>query len=117
MVTDIEQLVIGWIVNSTSYRAATQRPNPAPNEMVTVERTGGNYDAYYHVQYPIMAVQCWAKTAGRAKAMAYEVSGAITGIDRGPRVQKLSIDSMYYFPSEDDLPRYQIIVSFNYQED
>lgn len=115
--TDIEQLVIGWIAGSTQYRVATQRPNPAPEEMITVERTGGNYDAYYHVQSPVVAVQCWAKTAGRAKAMAYDVATAITDIDHGPRVQKLGVDGMYYFPSEDDLPRYQIIISFNYQED
>lgn len=115
--TDIERLVVGWIKGFNKYPVSTMRPKNPPNKYITIERTGGLYNAWYKVQSPTVAIQCWGNSSADVTKMAYEVSDYLTTTYFDPHVAGLEIDSMYYFPSADDIPRYQIILSFDYQED
>lgn len=105
---DIEATVIRYLSTKVGYLVASDVPNPRPDYMVTVERTGGPCE--YGIDRPTMAIQCWAPTRAEAASLVYEVSDALEGITEIEEVVQLSINSTYNWPTEKNEQRYQMVV-------
>ena len=67
------EAVIAWL-SAQGYRASTVVPADAPDEFVTVERTGGAVES--KVDHPTFAIRTWAKTYARAEELALEIRNA-----------------------------------------
>lgn len=67
------EAVIAWL-SAQGYRTSTVVPADAPDEFVTVERTGGAVES--KVDHPAFAIRTWAGTYARAEEMALEIRNA-----------------------------------------
>lgn len=114
MMFSITDAMIGWIV-SLGYAAATHRFSGAPDELVTVERTGGPVRGW--VDHPTIAVQCWAPTERRAEEMANELRLALITRATPAGIHKVRADSgPYPYPDQDSrIPRYQFVLNVSCQ--
>lgn len=105
---DIEAFVVRYLNDSLDYVAATNVPNPRPEKLITVERTGGPESL--GIDRPTLAIQCWAPSRAESAALAYEVRDCLEGLELCDEIGSCSINSLYNFPSEKDEPRYQIVI-------
>ncbi|MBQ9021557.1 MAG: hypothetical protein IJ113_06045 [Eggerthellaceae bacterium] len=106
-----EQLV-AWLVG-LGYRASTQPPKDSPDspdEFVTVERTGGGSENL--IDYPLIAIQTWAKTEPRAEEMANDIRARAILTEQPEGVHSMRVNAgPYPFYDEDTrCPRYQLVL-------
>ncbi|MBO7701981.1 MAG: hypothetical protein J6S36_03620 [Eggerthellaceae bacterium] len=99
---------VAWL-SGEGYAASTWPAADAPDEFVTVERTGGGTSDM--VDHPTMAVQTWAPTEARAEEMAIEIRNKLMCQSRPRGITKVNVNSgPYPFWDEDTrCPRYQVI--------
>ncbi len=100
---------VTWLL-ARGYSASTWPKADAPDEFVTVERTGGGTADM--VDYPMVAIQAWAPTEARAEEMAVEIRNALMTQQRPRGIAKLNVNSgPYPFWDEDTrCPRYQLVL-------
>lgn len=106
---DIEAVVIKHLSGKLPYLVASDVPNPRPDYLVTVERTGGAVKP--GIEYPTMAVQCWAPTRAEASTLSQTVESALETLDETNEISQVSINSVYNWPTEKNEQRYQIIIN------
>ena len=99
---------VSWL-SSQGYTASTWPRADAPEEFVTVERTGGGTENL--VDHPTMAIQTWAATEPRAEEMANSIRNALLTQSRPRGVTAVNVNSgPYPFWDEDTrCPRYQTV--------
>lgn len=105
----VTEAFVSWLL-SLGYDAHTRVPDHIPDELVTIERTGG-YVADL-VDHPEMAIQCWSTSDERAAALADGVRNALLLEARPRGVSAVAIESgPYQFYDETTrCPRYQLVV-------
>lgn len=106
---DIEASVVKFLGERIDCHVSTEVPNPRPEKLITIERTGGS--SYLGLDRPTLAVQCWAKTRSQAASLAYEVRDLLDDLDELESVSSVSINSLYNFPTDKNEQRYQIVVN------
>lgn len=115
--TDVERLVIGWINDSGichAYLDILTAGSDLPTSYASVELTGGQLDGYGIMQPSTLSIQAWSDTRSNAKNLAYQLVPILIA-DHGSSVAGAEISNIVYFPSEDEKPRYQIMLQFTYQ--
>ena len=97
-----------WLA-AKGYAAYTYPPKAAPDEFVTVERTGGGVSDM--VDHPTIAVQTWALSEARAEQMANAIRFALVCGDLPLGVSKCSVNSGAYpfWDESTGMPRYQTV--------
>lgn len=104
---NIEKVIIAYLAPLIpDVRVSGDVPNPRPEKLVTVERTGGEA-ANIVCDYPRLAIQCWASSRAKAAELAYKVDDLLLDID-DPSIPDISRSGLYNFPDEAGNPRYQI---------
>lgn len=107
---NVEQILIDYLIPLLpGVTIAADVPNPRPEKLVTIERTGGGADSIV-LDRPALMVQCWAKSRVEASNLAYEVDALILDIDHAD-ICKIDRTGLYNFPDEKGNPRYQITYS------
>lgn len=106
----VTEQFVTWL-RERGYEASTYPRADAPDEFVTVERTGGGTADM--VDHPTMAVQTWAPTATRAEEMARSIRDALLLGQRPAGVHNVAVNSgPYPFWDEDTrCPRYQLVLA------
>ena len=104
----VTEQFVAWLSNQ-GYTASTWPRADAPDEFVTVERTGGGTENL--VDHPTMAVQTWATTEARAEEMANSIRNALLTQSRPRGITAINVNSgPYPFWDEDTrCPRYQTV--------
>lgn len=106
---DIESVLIKHLTEAfPEIDVCGDVPIPRPETLITVERVGGRADNIV-LDYPRVAVQCWAPTRADAAELAYQVDSALLDID-DVRIPDMERSELYNFPDEHGNPRYQIVV-------
>lgn len=107
---DVISALAKWLPGRVGVECRASRPNPAPDELVTVERTGGERGV--GVDRPSLAVQCWSTSDAGAYTLALATAEAIAASWQDlPEVCSATVGSIYRFPDPDTRrPRYQIDV-------
>lgn len=110
----VTEAMVAWL-SSMGYRASTRVPKDTPDEVVTVERTGGGVDGM--VDHPMMAVQCWATTEARAEEMANAIRLAALTTVPPAGVHSVRVNSGPYpfFDEDTRCPRYQLVLGLSSQ--
>lgn len=105
--------VIASTISEVKARLAvpcsSEVPATRPDEFVTVERTGGQYEL--GKDNPTLAVQCWASTDAKAYSLALAVAEVLRNMrETVPQVCRSSVSSVYRFDAPGDQQRrYQIV--------
>lgn len=81
-------------------------PNPRPDTMVSIERTGGVSDSIV-IDRPQISIMCWAPSRLEASELAYRVDKIIRDWDN-LHVVDIERSGLFNFPDADGSPRYQI---------
>ena len=104
----ITEQVVTWL-SSLGYAASTYPPSNAPDEFVTVERTGGG--VVDMVDHPIIAVQAWASTEARAEELATAIRNEALTSSKPAGVHRMGVDSGPYpfWDESTGKPRYQVV--------
>lgn len=104
----VTESFVSWLA-AQGYAASTWPTADAPDEFVTVERTGGGTSDM--VDHPTMAIQTWAQTEVAAEAMAVEIRNKLMCESRPRGVTKVNVNAgPYPFWDEDTrCPRYQTV--------
>lgn len=104
---NIEGEIIGYLSGRLPGVAVRgDVPNPRPDRLVTVERTGGSADSIV-LDRPQISIMCWAPSRPAASELALEVDDALRGWD-DPRVPSFERSGLFNFPDSDGSPRYQL---------
>lgn len=104
----IEQELVAYMAERLGCQVSVAVPNPRPERLVTVERTGGPSE-WPAIDRPTVAVQCWAKTRLGALELAQEAEAAMDALPSLNWCYRASKNSDYYFPGEGGEPRYQLV--------
>lgn len=107
---DVEAVVARRLMDATGIRAYLEMPDDAPDELMTVEQTGGGAGMFDPVQ---LDVDCWAaKRKGgrkRARAIASLVEAAIADLDDEPNIFHPTVENTYRMNDPDTgRPRYVV---------
>lgn len=107
---DIERTVAARLAEATGIDAYLEVPNPAPDEFLCVEQTGGGGGFLDPVQ---LDVDCWAAKAKggrkRARAIAEAVRSAVADLDDEPNMFHPTVETFYRMPDPDTgRPRYTV---------
>ena len=105
MTQNVEAAVVSAL-RSAGIEASADVPADRPGRFCTVELTGRSTLARGAIQTHAVAVQSWAPTRYEASELAAEAEAAVLGMDE-PWLMSVEPDTLYYFASEDGLPRYQ----------
>lgn len=105
---DVEAIVVEYLSENLTCSVSSEVPNPRPDYLVTVERTGG--PMALGIDRPTIALQAWAPTRFEAQKLGNRVCATISDIDELACVSQVTINSFYNFPTEHDEQRYQLIV-------
>lgn len=108
----IEAELVSWLGAELGVPCHGEVPRPIPDELCTVERTGGGCSP--GIDRPEVTVQLWATTRARAMELALAARDALAL--RGatvPGVRSCTVNAgPYSFPDPDTRrPRYQIFVA------
>lgn len=105
----VTEQFVAWL-SGEGYATSTYPKADAPDEFVTVERTGGGTADM--VDYPTVAIQTWAPTEARAEEMAVSIRNALMTRSRPRGIAKVNVNSgPYPFWDEDTrCPRYQLVL-------
>ena len=109
MALDIEAALVAWLSANTGWHVSTDVPNPRPNRLATVERTGGGVTSVV-VDNPTVAIQCWANTRAEAAEMACIVRDMMPSFAYEAGILGVEVNSVANFPATDS-PRYQLVVN------
>ena len=103
-----EEFIV-WLL-AKGYTASTYPKADAPDEFVTVERTGGGTSDM--VDHPTIAIQAWALTEARADEMAVSIRNALMTESRPRGVTKVNVNSGPYpfWDESTGRPRYQLVL-------
>lgn len=103
------EAMVAWLAG-LGYRTSTVVPANAPDEFVTVERTGGGVDSY--VDKPVFAVQAWGATDARAEEIANGIRyAALTSAPPAGVHSFTGFDGPYRLYDENTrCPRYQLVI-------
>lgn len=98
------------LAKKTGVAAFLEVPPNTPDELITVERTGGGGNFLEPVQ---LDVDCWAaKGKGgrkRARAIAELVSSVVPDLDEEPNIFHPTVENCYRMPDPDTgRPRYVV---------
>lgn len=104
----IEAYLVSHLSEAVGYTVRADVPNPRPERLVTVSRTGGGSDSTV-LDRPTVAVQCWAPTRSEAADMALEVESVMDALPETPWCTRSEKNSDYYFPGEGGEPRWQLV--------
>ena len=104
----VEAALVAYLSDALRCPVKADVPNPRPDKLVTVERTGGGSDGKA-IDRPTVAVQCWAGTRSEALALSQEAERAMDALPSQNWCYRSSKNSDYYFPGEGDEPRYQLV--------
>lgn len=107
---DVEAVVARRLMDATGIRAYLEVPPDAPDELITVEQTGGGAGMFDPVQ---LDVDCWAtKRKGgrkRARAIAALVEAAVADLDEEPNIFHPTVENTYRMNDPDTgRPRYVV---------
>ncbi|MCF0121688.1 MAG: hypothetical protein HUJ74_00390 [Lachnospiraceae bacterium] len=106
---NIETTVIEYL-NDKGYCASASVPDPRPDEFVTVELTGGNYEV--NISRPTLAIQAWSKTRLSASVLAGNLITDLQKLNVLSGIARSDINSYYHFADPDSrAERYQIVVN------
>ena len=105
---NVEQALIQQLV-AKNYSAYASVPNPMPASFVTVERTGGG--SRDKLDYPTLAVQCWADSRKAAADMADQVRRDLEAMTGTAGFGAVTVQSIYNWPDPSTRKaRYQLTV-------
>lgn len=105
----VTEAMVSWLA-SMGYPASTRPTADAPDEFVTVERTGGGVASM--VDRTTMAVQCWGATEDAAEALAGEVRMRLLTEQPPPGIRSVRASAGPYpfFDPNTRRPRYQLVL-------
>ena len=108
----ITQAIIEWL-GAGQHDAHTYPPKDAPDEFVTVERTGG-YVADM-VDHATVAIQTWALSEADAEEAAIEIRNALLTDARPDGVARVDVDAGPYpfWDEQTGRSRYQTVYTFH----
>lgn len=104
----VETRLIAYLKGRIDCQVCADVPNPRPDQLVTIERTGGSSDSIV-IDRPNVAIQCWAGTRAEALNLTSAVEIAMEGISSCDWCYNASKNSDYYYPGEGGEPRYQLV--------
>ena len=106
---NVETTIIAYL-NDKGYKASASVPEPRPEEFVTVELTGGNYET--NIYFPMLAIKAWSKTRLDASILAGNLIADLQKLVTVPGIAKVEINSHYHNPDPDSRQeRYQIVIN------
>lgn len=107
-VYSIEEAVRNWLVDM-GYAAYVRVPKDRPQRFVTVERTGGGVENM--VDYPLVAVQTWAKTQAEAEedAAAIRMVALVGNLPEGVHSMRVNAGPYKFYDEDSMQPRYQVV--------
>lgn len=97
--------LIGWLGERVDAPVKSEVPNPRPNRLVTVDRTGGPRRSIIIDQAQI-DVFCWAESRAEALKLADSIDKLMPEFAWENDVFKVERQTFSWFPSSDDVPRY-----------
>lgn len=104
---NIEAAIIQYLSEQLpDVHVAGDVPNPRPDRVISVERTGGGSDNIV-LDHPELSLLIWDESKEKASNLAYEVDRLLSEWD-DPRVVDLDRSGLFDFPDSDGHPRYQI---------
>lgn len=108
------EAMVTWLAG-LGHAASTVVPQDAPDEFVTVERTGGSVAS--KVDHPVFAVQAWAPTDARAEALALAIREAALLSQPPAGIHSFtSVEGPYRFYDEfTRCPRHQLVITASAQ--
>ena len=111
----VTEAFVSWLL-SLGYDAHTRVPDHIPDELVTVERTGGYVaDLVDHAE---MAVQCWGETDLAAATLADDVRNyLLVWASRPVGTYAISVTAGPYrfYDEATRRPRYQLVLDVTCQ--
>lgn len=107
---DVLADLVAWLPARLGVPCSASVPASAPDEFVTLERTGGG--SGIGVDRPNLAVQCWSSTQAGAYTLALAAREALLQCwESLPQVCSVTVGGIYGFPDPDSRrPRYQLDV-------
>lgn len=104
---NIEKILIDYLMPLLpDVTVSSDVPNPRPEKLVTVERTGGGADSIV-LDRPQVMIQCWAKTRLDAYHLAADVDHLVSEIDN-LELCDIVRTGLYNYPDEHGNQRYRI---------
>lgn len=103
---DVEAVVARRLAAATGVDAYLEVPEDTPDELITVEQTGGGGGFLDPVQ---LDVDCWAKTRKRARKLASAVQSAVPLLEEEPNIFHPTVENLYRMADPDTgRPRYVV---------
>ena len=96
---DIGSVAASRLMDSIGIKAVLEVPDPRPEELISVEMTGGSGDRF--VRTASLAVQSWAPPRQRAAEMARLDAEAVPDIADEPNVFRAVANGSYRWPDPD----------------
>ncbi len=106
--TDVEGEVVAWL-RSCGLPARADVPRDRPEELVTVERTGGGAAEGGALDAPMVVLRSWAPTRARASELARRADAAMLALPDGTDwASSCERNAIYNYP-DGSSPRYQAV--------
>lgn len=114
---DIEEIIVEYLSDNLEIPVAADVPEIMPDEFISLELTGGGFGDII-LDYPTVAIQCWAETRTDAKNLARKVDRLLRKIcDSYYDISSAERNSLYNFPDpQSRKARYQIVFDFIVQQ-
>lgn len=104
----VEAALVAYLSGALDVSVHADVPNPRPDLLVTVGRTGGGKEQLV-IDKPTVAVQCWAPTRSQAADLALEAEAAMDALPSEWWCYRAEKNSDYWFPGEGGEPRWQLV--------
>ena len=106
---NIETTIIQYL-NDKGYQASASVLDPRPEEFVTVELTGGNYET--NINFPLVTIKAWSKTRLDASVLASKLIADLKKLNELNGIARVEINSHYHNPDSDSrMECYQIVIN------
>lgn len=106
---NIESLIVKFLKEKLTVPVSADIPAKRPPSFITLERTGGAIRA--NLDYPVIAIQCWAHSRLEASNLAYRTRSVVRGLAQDSGVVAVNVGGVYNWPDPDSgHARYQLIV-------
>ena len=106
---DVERAVAKRLMDSIGIKAVLEVPDERPDELISVELTGGNAGRF--IKRLTLAVQSWAQSRRRAAEIAALVEQAVYDLADEPNIFSATPSGTYRWPDPDSgQDRYQTTV-------
>lgn len=108
-----EEFIIKYLSEKLDVPVSGEVPNPLIESFVTVEQTGSRTEN--HLYHPTLAIQSWAESRAKARALNEKVKNAMAAAIFCPEISRCALDTDYNFPDlELKHPRYQAIFAITF---